>query len=542
MDLDQYKDMFCAEAREYIDLLGSFTVTFEKAPDSKDVLDEMFRAAHSLKGMAATMGVTAMAELTHRLEDVFDGFRKNMIQPDSSKIGVVVEAINMLDLMLNEYDSTGNITVDSDFIKARLIGIVRNSNVRTTDAEVEPKADPNEPDTKSVHINEVMARGSSIVRIDVEKLDELVNLVGELVINRTSVLEAFGNKQASSQEHALLEQLDRVTSDLQNAVMGLRMVPIKEVFDRFPRMVRGLSEEIGKKINLHIHGEDTELDRSIVNRIGEPLVHLIRNAIDHGIEPVEERRAKGKPEEGNLTISAYHEGGYVVVAVEDDGAGISTEKVLRSAIEKKVIDEKQAQQMSDKEILELIFLPGFSTAQKITDVSGRGVGMDAVRDVVEELKGTVQLESEVGKGSRFLLRLPLTLAIIEAMMVEVGDETYALPSEVVKENIIVQKTMMRRVNKGYVILNRDEIVPLVFLDDVLDSRKAKSVDAQSFPVVIVDVNGAKSGLVVDRLLGQQEIVTKALGRFTGNIPGIAGATILGNGNIALILNVNSIVN
>jgi two-component system chemotaxis sensor kinase CheA len=539
MELSQYKDMFCSEAREYIDLLGSSTVTFEKAPDSMDLLDEMFRAAHSLKGMAATMGISAMAELTHRLEDVFDGFRKNLIQPDSSKIGVVVEAINTLDLMLDEYDVTGDVSVDSDIIKAKLVGIARSSDIETKDAT--GKSGTGDLDNRAVHSNELAARGSSIVRIDVEKLDELVNLVGELVINRTSVLEAFKTKQGSPQEHALLEQLDRVTSDLQSAVMELRMVPIKEVFDRFPRMVRGLSEETGKRIDLHIKGEDTELDRSIVNRIGEPLVHLIRNAIDHGIESTDVRRAKGKPEEGNLTISAYHEGGYVIIAVEDDGAGISRDGVLRSAIEKRLIDDKQAKQMSGKEVLDLIFAPGFSTAQKITDVSGRGVGMDAVRDVVEELKGSVQVETEIGKGTKFLLRLPLTLSIIEAMMVEVGDEIYALPSEVVKENIIVQRKKMRRVDKGYVISNRDEIVPLVFLGTVLDNRRARSAEAQSFPVVIVDVNGAKSGLVVDRLLGQQEVVTKALGRFTGDIPGIAGATILGSGNVALILHVNSLV-
>jgi two-component system chemotaxis sensor kinase CheA len=538
MDLSQYKDMFCSESREYIDLLGSSTVTFEKTPDSMDLLDEMFRAAHSLKGMAATMGVSAMAELTHRLEDVFDGFRKNLIQPDSSKIGVVVEAINTLDLMLDQYDATGSISIDSDVIKAKLIGLSRGCDRQTSDGE---RSNTCDLDNRSVHGNELVGRGSAIVRIDVEKLDELVNLVGELVINRTSVLEAFKTKQGSSQQHALLEQLDRVTSDLQSAVMELRMVPIKEVFDRFPRMVRGLSEETGKTVDLHIKGEDTELDRSIVNRIGEPLVHLIRNAIDHGIESIDVRRAKGKPEEGNLTVSAYHEGGYVIIAVEDDGAGISRDDVLRSAIEKKLIDDKQAQQMSDKEVLDLIFAPGFSTAQKITDVSGRGVGMDAVRDVVEALKGSVQLETDVGEGTKFLLRLPLTLSIIEAMMVEVGNEIYALPSEVVKENIIVQRRKMRRVDKGYVISNRDEIVPLVFLDSVLESRRKSSMEAQSFPVVIVDVNGARSGLVVDRLLGQQEIVTKALGRFTGNTPGIAGATILGSGNVALILHVNSLV-
>lgn len=432
MDLSQYKDMFCSESREYIDLLGSSTVTFEKTPDSMDLLDEMFRAAHSLKGMAATMGVSAMAELTHRLEDVFDGFRKNLIQPDSSKIGVVVEAINTLDLMLDQYDATGSISMDSDVIKAKLIGLSRGCDKQTADGE---RSNTCDLDNRSVHCNELVGRGSAIVRIDVEKLDELVNLVGELVINRTSVLEAFKTKQGSSQQHALLEQLDRVTSDLQSAVMELRMVPIKEVFDRFPRMVRGLSEETSKTVDLHIKGEDTELDRSIVNRIGEPLVHLIRNAIDHGIESIDVRRAKGKPEEGNLTVSAYHEGGYVIIAVEDDGAGISRDDVLRSAIEKKLIDDKQAQQMSDKEVLDLIFAPGFSTAQKITDVSGRGVGMDAVRDVVEALKGSVQVETDVGEGTKFLLRLPLTLSIIEAMMVEVGNEIYALPSEVVKENI-----------------------------------------------------------------------------------------------------------
>jgi two-component system chemotaxis sensor kinase CheA len=452
----------------------------------------------------------------------------------------------MLDIMLDEYRVTGNVSVNYDTIKDRLVRIVDGSDEQLTETETETETESESRKTsdtcdKVIQGSELLGRGSSIVRISVEKLDELVNLVGELVINRTSIIETFKNKQANPHEHALLEQFDRITTDLQDSVMELRMLPIKEVFDRFPRMVRGLAEEIGKKVNLNIRGEDTELDRSIVNRIGEPLVHLIRNAIDHGIEFPDERRAKGKSEEGNITIAAFYEGGNVIIAVEDDGAGINAEEVLKSAIKKKLVEEKQVQKMTNREILELIFTPGFSTARKITDISGRGVGMDVVKDVVEELKGSIQVESEVGKGTNFLIRLPLTLSIIDAMMVEVGNEIYALPSEVIKENIIVRRENLHRIDKGYVISNRDEIIPLIFLDVVLGCKKKISREVQAFPVVIVDVNGIKNGLVVNRLLGQQEIVTKAFGKFIGNIPGIASATILGSGNVALILHVSSLV-
>ena len=376
------------------------------------------------------------------------------------------------------------------------------------------------------------------IRVETEKLDKLINLVGELVVNRTRLLETA--KQGEAVEIAgAVEHLDRITADLQSAVMKLRMVPVKQVFDRFPRMVRDLSRERGKKIVLEVIGEETELDRSIVNQIGDPLVHLLRNAIDHGIEPAEARIKAGKSAEGTVRLEARHEGSYVAIEVMDDGAGLNEEKILKSALAKGVISEEEAKQFNAEDAVKLVFKSGFSTAEKVTGVSGRGVGMDAVRNIVESLSGIIDVKSKVGEGSRFIIHLPLTLAIIKAMLVRSAGEIYAIPIEAIRENLYIDSKEVKTVQKQEVISLRKEVLPLISLQERLNGQPA--VRKQEIPVVVVAVGDKKFGLVVDELLGQQEIVIKSLSKVLGELKGIAGATVLGSGKVALILNISTLI-
>jgi two-component system chemotaxis sensor kinase CheA len=348
------------------------------------------------------------------------------------------------------------------------------------------------------------------------------------------VLE-LGSQLKNEALESSLEHLERVTTELQGAVMTLRMVPIKQVFDRFPRMVRDLSQEKGKEVEPIVTGEETELDRTIVNQIGDPLVHLLRNAVDHGLEDEDERVKRGKSPIGKVFLEAHHEGSHVVVSVADDGFGIDPEKVKEKAIQKGTISREEADMISADEAVRLIFRSGFSTAAVVSDISGRGVGMDVVKTAIEGLNGTVEVKSELGKGSKFILRLPLTLAIIRALMVKAGDEVYAIPIEAIQENIIVNPEDIRSVQQGRVITLRDEVLQLYSLKESFGMGKFEEQGV--YPVVIVQLGDKKVGFAVDDLLGQQEIVIKSLSSFINDIKGIAGATILGDGRVTLILDV-----
>ncbi len=540
MDVDQYKDMFVAEAREYINSIGNNIICFEKSKGSKDMLDDMFRSAHSLKGMSATMGFTQMSGLTHGLEDAFDALRKLNIKVSKDNTSILLEVINVLEDMIDCYQNDEDIKHNVESIQDKLKEAFTLENSDDNDSRYENNEQA-PPSSDSLPQNkQYSAQVSNVVKVDVEKLDELVNLVGELVINRTSIVQALSD--TISENRTLVEQLDMITTNLQNSVMTLRMVPIKEVFDRFPRIVRDLAQQHNKEINLIMKGEDSELDRSIVNRIGDPLIHLIRNAIDHGIESDEERIKKGKPRQGTITLSSYHEGGYVVITISDDGNGINSKDVLNTAIEKGLVSKEESERINEKEILEYIFTPGFSTSKTVTDISGRGVGMDAVKKAVNDMKGIISIDTKEDRGTQFTIKLPLTLAIIDAMLVEVRGETYAIPAETIQENIVVQPSMMRKLNNGYVISTRGKIIPLVFLSNLLfDEDVCVNGKNQSYPVVLIDINGSKTGIVVDKLLGRQEIVTKSLGNMANDTWGIAGATILGDGTVALILDINDFI-
>ena len=377
------------------------------------------------------------------------------------------------------------------------------------------------------------------VRVDIDKLDTLMNLMGELVINKVR-LEQIGQTHRLSELTETLEQMDRVTTDLQNIVMKVRMVPVSQVFNRFPRMVRDVTKELNKEINLTIEGEDTELDRTVIDEIGDPIMHLLRNSLDHGIEMPDEREAKGKPRVGEVGLIARHEGNNVVIMVTDDGKGIDAGVIRRKAVEKGLFTQDEVDQMEDADAVRIVFLPGFSTAEKISDISGRGVGMDVVKSKIESLSGQVDVETHVNEGSIFKIKLPLTLAIIQAMLVQVQDEMYAIPLASIDSTLSIQPSDIRTVQNNEVIVLRGEIIPIIRMEETLMVPHVK--DTNELFVVVVHAGDSKAGIVVDKLIGQQEIVIKTLGNLFMGLKMFSGATVLGDGRVALILDVATMLN
>ncbi len=389
----------------------------------------------------------------------------------------------------------------------------------------------------------VERKTSETIRIDVERVENLMNLFGEIVLERNRILRVTQDVEKECRGEAVeklveaVTSLDRTVSDLQVAVMKLRMQPIKKIFSKFPRLVRDLARKLNKKVQLIIEGEDTELDRSILDKLEDPLIHLVRNALDHGIEPPEERVANGKPEVGTVRLFAYHEGDHIIVGIEDDGRGIDPEKVKKKALEKGLITPEQAVQMSDKEAYELIFLPGFSTADKVSDVSGRGVGMDVVASTIHSLRGSIEIDSELGKGTTILLKLPLTVAIIRTLMLGCNGQVYAVPLHSVVEIVRYQEDKVKEVGSFRSFMLRDEVLPLFSLNELLE---VSDENEKSF-VVIVKVGEKLIAVSIEKLFGEEEIVIKSLGELLSDIPGIAGATIAGDGRVVLILDLNSLL-
>ena len=382
------------------------------------------------------------------------------------------------------------------------------------------------------------------VRVDIEKLDVLMNLVSELIIAKNGLVSINNADDATKQNNSgfneQIEYLERITTNLHTSVMKVRMVPLESVVNRFPRMIRDLSKKLDKKMELYISGEDTELDRTVIDEIGDPLLHLLRNAADHGLESNEERAALGKPETGSIILNAFQEGNNVVIEVKDDGKGIDAEKIKAKAIAKGTITAEQGDAMTDKEIIDLLFRPSFSTAEKISDVSGRGVGLDVVKTKIESLGGDVEVRTTLGQGSNFIIRLPLTLAIIQSLMVELGTEKYAIPLGSIQTIEDIPVSDVKYVQTKEVINLRGTVIPLIRLNEVLDVESVKAKD-ENLTVVIVTKGDKLAGFVVDNLIGQQEIVIKSIGKYINNSKMISGATILGDGEVALILDVNTLV-
>ena len=654
MDLSSFREVFAAEAWDYLQSLNEDLLNLEKNPQDHSAVDEMFRAAHSLKGMAGTMGYEKLAEFTHEMESVLDLLREGELEPTTHVINVLFAAVDTLELLLeqtiseeplspygeqiaalralvnaprqaapgvgeerfftaelNEFNretikqgvSQGyhafavsvvlkpktilkSVRVYTVFQALEQVAAIVQSNPSVQDLEDEHfdrqfalvilTKEPGErikeiiegiPEIESAQVEELSpteggeaakqsggeisataeqaasstplrtARQEPLVRVETERLDKLINLVGELVISRTQVLEMVRSGEAVDRMGAL-DQLDRITTELQYAAMSLRMVPIKQVFDRFPRMVRDLAQARGKEIHLEISGETTELDRPIVNQIGAPLVHLLRNAIDHGIEPREERIAQGKSPVGTIRLSARHEGSHILIEISDDGQGLNLERIREKAAALGLLPS-DAGEISMQEAVHFLSHPGFSTAEVVTDLSGRGVGLDAVKTTVESLSGTIDIESEPGKFTRTIIKLPLTLAIIKALLVKVDGEIMAIPIQAVRENIQIEPEQIKSIQQHDVIMLRDEVLPLYDLAGCLGFTP---VDRSGpLPVIIVWVKGEKAGFIVEDLIGQQEIVIKSLSSVVGDVRGIAGATILGNGQVALIIDNSTLI-
>ena len=405
--------------------------------------------------------------------------------------------------------------------------------------EAKKKEDTKKADAHAHHKDDKKKKKiTQTVRVDIEKLDTLMNLMGELVIARSRIVETL-KKYSIKEVDESLAQLSRITLDLQNIVMKIRMVPIAYVFNRFPRMVRDLAKQMNKEVDFIIKGEETELDRTFVEEIGDPLLHLLRNAIDHGIESKEERIAKGKPPKGTIILSARHEGNNVVIEIVDDGKGIDRDKVIKKAVERGLIDEARAMMLPDDKVFELIFLPGFSTKDEVTEVSGRGVGMDVVKNVVESLNGSVSIESQKDKGTKVTIRLPLTLAIIQALLVKIKDFVYAIPIATIDSTLKITKEDIQVVQDQEVVVIRKEVVPIIKLWEALGIPHDE--ESQSMNVVIIKMGNRKYGIVVDTLIGQDDIVIKSLGKLFSDVREFSGGAVLGDGSIALILDVANLM-
>lgn len=704
MDVNQYLEIFLDETKEHLQNLNTQILELESDPEGEDTVNEIFRAAHSLKGMAGTMGYKRMQNLTHDMENVFSEVRNGnvKVQPklidvlfqcldaleeytdniqnnadegtnenealirqlndilkgeggaapaaaaapetaassepaggekwkditlDDSQISVIKEAQNQgkkvygLNVVVQEncilkaaraflvfkaVEEMAEIIIsmpsaqdvedekfDRDFtlillsdveiekiIQAaesvseieKAIGapLILEENQSYKRAEAEAKAEaaeeahaaPAETEKASTETHEgtapVPAQAAPVkqeakknnakpvvnrtVRVDIEKLDSLMNLVSELIIAKNSLVSVSSQEQTNTNSafNEQIEYLEQVTTNLHESVMKVRMVPIESVVNKFPRMIRDLSKKLDKKLELYMSGEETELDRTVVDEIGDPLMHLLRNSADHGIESAEIRAQRGKPSVGSIFLDAYQDGNNVVIEVRDDGNGIDTEAVKEKAIERGTITPEQAANMTDKEIVNLLFLPSFSTAKKCTDVSGRGVGLDVVRSKIESLSGEVEVKTKLGEGSTWTIRLPLTLAIIQALMVVVGDEKYAISLGSIQTLEDIVPGDVKLVQNKEVIHLRGQVIPLIRLNEVLDIESKKTAD-ENLIVVIVKKGDKMAGLVIDELIGQQEIVIKSLGKYIKQCKFISGATILGDGEIALILDANALI-
>lgn len=703
MDVGQYLEIFIDESSEHIQTLSDCIMTLEQEPDNKDTINEVFRAAHSLKGMAGTMGFKRMQHLTHDMENVFQEVRSDKIKVDSAMIDLLFKCLDAIDKYVENIKQTSDEgTEDNELIIKELNDFIARANGESVEAQTEPEEKKEAPavqsadgdekyssieltDSEKKAVDAAIAEGKKIygftvyvqqecllkaaraflvfravedfsdivvyrpssqdiedekfeldfsflvssaediekikkaaenvsevdkvicgeltsfkvegeepvapaetvatpakeetaaaetkpaaaqpakkpenkaaapakkagagkpatsrtVRVDIEKLDLLMNQVSELIIAKNSLvsISSTDGKDNSQSLHDQIEYLERITTNLHESVMKVRMVPIESVTQKYPRMIRDLSRTLNKKMNLVITGEDTELDRTVVDQIGDPLQHLLRNSADHGLESNELRLERGKPEVGTIFLNAYQEGNNVVIKVGDDGNGIDTQAVKAKAVERGLVSAEQAENMSQKEIVNFLFMPGFSMSKKITDISGRGVGLDVVKSGIEQLGGDVEVATELGKGTTFTVRLPLTLAIIQALMVEIRDEKYAIALGSISNIEDISVDDIKYVQAKEVIHLRGSVIPIIRLDKMLDIEP-KEEDPDHLTVVIVQKGDSQAGLVVDNLIGQQEIVIKSLGKYINGNKLISGATILGDGEVALILDVNTLM-
>ena len=534
IDMSQYKELFVEEAQENLQGLNQALLQLEKEPSNVEPLNEIFRLAHTIKGMAATMGYDDMALLAHSIEDLLAELRQGTLEVEPQLFDLLFECLDALGTMLG------------DVVADRESGVALASIMDRLEAYQEPSSPPVAPAEAAPEAAAAPAKVGGPrpapalpqwVRINVRHLDSLMTLVEGLVINRSWLTRIQAQYDVPALKGAL-EQHGRTLADLRDTVLNARMVPVAQVFNRFPRMVRDLLKQEGKEAEFIIEGREIELDRTILEELGDPLVHLLRNAVDHGIDPPEDRQKAGKPPVGAIRLAAWRERDQVIIEVSDDGRGMDPKRIAETAVARGLVTPEEVAGMSQHDILMLICHPGFSMTEQVTRVSGRGVGMDVARRTVESLRGSLEILSTPGVGSTFRLRLPLTLAIIQALLVEVGTETYAIPSSFIERTVAVEAHQIKPIQRRAVIM-LDETIPLLRLGEVLQVPEKSGND--SHYVVVVERDQQKVGLLVDSLIDQEEIVIKSLPGFLGKIPGLAGATILGGGEVVLILDVPNLV-
>ncbi len=552
-DMAELLESFLVETNEILETLGQDLVKLEGEPTNAALHNTIFRAVHTVKGTSSFLGFEQLTTLAHHFEDMLNKIRRGELVVSAQITDVILESFDAMKDLLRRIEARNLTYVDLSGILSKVKaatsgGFEPTSSQHTEMPEVQmPAASQSSPKKESVL---VQGKGVSdqTIRVDVNRLDNLMNLVGELVLARnqlalvatTMVMQHEDLKITNALNNASA-QIDFITTELQAATMKTRMVPVGKLFGKLPRLIRDLSRETGKEIDLRIFGEETDLDKSIIEELNDPLVHLIRNSADHGIETPDVREKSGKPKRGVVQVKAEHEGNSIVISIEDDGKGMDPEILKRKAIEKGMITEAQAREMSKKEAFNLIFAPGFSTAAKVTNVSGRGVGMDVVRTNISKLKGIVDIESELGKGTKILLKLPLTLAIIQGLLARVQEDVFAIPLESVLEVNRVQRKDVATINGREVIRVRDSVIALARISETFNIARSNH-DEEWMYVVVVGFAERRLGMIVDSLLGQREIVVKSLGEYLGEVPGVAGSTILGDGKAIMIIDVAQFMN
>ncbi len=551
MDMSEFKDLFAAEAQEHLEAMNSGLLALERDPDNAEALSAVFRAAHTLKGIAATMGYDTLAKVAHAMEDRLDALRQGRSVLTTELADLLFQSIDVLKTLLNDALADRATSVDVDHWVQILHQSKTNIALPVDPNPVQSDEQPPLEGTSSPEKKGKIADASfpslldssglpQTIRVNTRHLDALLNVVAELIISRSHLWRIQATHNLLDLREAL-EKHDRLLSDLRDAVLQTRMVPVAHVFNRFPRMIRDLLHERQKEADIIIKGHDIELDRTILERINDPLMHLLRNAVDHGLEPPAERERLGKPRRGHIWLRAWRERESVIIEVADDGRGMDPKAILEKAIERGLVSPSEAEELSEHETYMLICVPGFSTAQQVTRMSGRGVGMDIVRREVEALHGSLTIESEVGRGTTFRLRLPLTLAIIQALLVMVGPEMYAVPLSQVERTLQISPKQVTKVRHWQIITDETgKALPLIPLGELLGVPEAEPWAGSGYAIVVGEAR-RRVGLVVDHLLGREEIVIRPLPSILGPVPGIAGASILGEGQVILILDVANLL-
>lgn len=566
-EMKEIVESFLLETKEILEKLDVDLILLEKSPDDVDLLNKIFRSFHTIKGTSGFLGLEKLPEVTHKCEDILNKLRKGEAKLSASLMDGIILGFDTIKELLLVIENDKNEEIEVENVISKLVLLYENIN-----SPDQPEINPENQVTEEVRIGESVKteetksaspakevtakqvhqenkKADNTIRVDIDRLDALLNIASEIVLGRNRLAQL--NSQYSLENEGSVfakdlgdatKQIDLMTSELQLVVMKLRMIKIGKVFNRFPRVVRDMCKDLNKEVELIINGEETEVDKNLIEEINDPLVHLIRNAIDHGVESPDVRESKGKRRKGTVILSAEHEGNNIAIKVIDDGKGIDPEMIKEKAVSKGFISREKVKELSRQEAFNLIFHPGFSTAEVVTNVSGRGVGMDVVKTNVAKLRGSISIESEVGKGTTMILRLPLTLAIISGMIVKSHGQTFVIPLHSVFEVLRVSVSDIETINGKEVVHLRDSILPIISLDDLISNNGNGHNENGWQYIVEVGIAEKRFGIKVDQLVGQQEVVIKSLGDYLGKIDGIAGSSIMGDGTVIIILDINELFN